>query len=461
MNTESVPKPFGLLRTFPFLIPLQEKLSQSPIGKRLVKGSFWSTLGLFFSKGLEILTFIFVARILSKTKFGELGIIQSTINLFKIFAWLWLGMTVTKFVSEFREKDIERTGRIIGLSLLIAFTLGIFFALALVVTSPWLSSRILAAPQISNPLRISSLMLFFGSLVGVQNGILGGLENFKLIAMINLVSGILNLPFLVLGVHFWGITGAVWALVLLMIINWYLNQHFLVRLLRKHGIKITIRGAKKELSSMFHFSFPAFLSGILVNPVNWVCNAMLANQPNGYSELGIFNAANQWRLAILFLPVSLGAAVLPILSSLKGTQQWASFIKVTKASILLTTVLSIAIGLPIILFSSYIMGFYGVDYRAHNSTLIFLSGAAIITAIASIMGNSIASLDKMWWGFLLNLSWGISLIILTKFLIVKGALGLSLANVYSYSLHLVMVGIFIFFVLKPTKSLVNTGTNTI
>ncbi|MFO1463699.1 MAG: oligosaccharide flippase family protein [bacterium] len=451
MNTESHHKSAAPLGGFRSLIQIREKISQSPIGKRLIKGSFWSTLGLFFSKGLEILTFIFVARLLDKSKFGQLGIIQSTINLFKIFAWLWLGTTVTKFVSEFREKDIEKTGRIIGLSLLIACALGIAFALTLVITSDWLSSKILVAPEISTPLKISSLILFFGSLIGVQNGILGGLEDFKLIAIINLISGVLNLPLLILGVHYWGITGAIWALVILIVINWYFNQHYLIGILRKHGIKVTIRGAKQELPSIFHFSFPTFLSGILVNPINWVCNAMLANQPKGYSELGIFNAANQWRLAILFLPISLGTAILPILSSLKGTQQWQSYIKVTKTSILITAAASITIGLPIIIFAKQIMGFYGADYGAHSSVLIYLAVAAILTAIAAIMGNTIASLDKMWWGFLLNFSWGISLILFTKFMISKGALGLSVANFSSYLLHLLMVGLFIFYSTRKLK----------
>jgi hypothetical protein len=36
--------------------------------------------------------------------------------------------------------------------------------------------------------------------------------------------------------------------------------------------------------------------------VVWGCSAMLANQPRGYAELGVYNAANQWQQAIQFLP---------------------------------------------------------------------------------------------------------------------------------------------------------------
>ena len=444
-----------ITRHMPFLTPYLDKVFQSQVAKRLIRGSFWSTLGLFFSKGLEIITFIFVARILSAEKFGELGIIQSTISLFKIFAWLWLGMTVTKFVSEFREKDIAKTGRIIGLSLVLAFSLGLVFTLALFISAPWMSSRILAAPQISSPLQTSALMLFFGSLIGVQNGILGGFENFKLIAIINLVSGVLNLPFLLLGSYYWGIKGAAWSLVILMALNWYINQKCLKRIMSDKGINITIKGSKKELVPLFHFSFPAFLSGILVNPVNWVCSAMLANQTNGYVELGAFNAANQWRLAILFLPVSLGASVLPILSNLKGTHQWNSYIKVTKTAVFSSAILSLLIALPIALTSAYIMGFYGNNFRSYNSTLVLLACTAVITSITSAIGNSIASLDKMWWGFVLNLTWGFSLLYFAKKLIGMGSYGLSLANLYSYLLHLIMVGLFVWFCLKNLSSRVS------
>ena len=47
----------------------------------------------------------------------------------------------------------------------------------------------------------------------------------------------------------------------------------------------------------------------------WLANAVLAHQPGGYGELGLFNAANQWRLALLLLPSVLIRVALPLMAS--------------------------------------------------------------------------------------------------------------------------------------------------
>jgi O-antigen/teichoic acid export membrane protein len=53
---------------------------------------------------------------LGKTGYGELGMIQTTVGMFGVFAGFGLGVTATKHVAEFRRSDPARAGRIIGLS---------------------------------------------------------------------------------------------------------------------------------------------------------------------------------------------------------------------------------------------------------------------------------------------------------------------------------------------------------
>ncbi len=53
---------------------------------------------------------------LGKEEFGKLGIVQSTVGMFQVFAGFGLGLTATKYVAEFRDSDPAKTGRIIGLS---------------------------------------------------------------------------------------------------------------------------------------------------------------------------------------------------------------------------------------------------------------------------------------------------------------------------------------------------------
>ena len=98
-----------------------------PIGSlraRFAMGAFWSVAGAVVSRGFLLVASIFCARFLGKEGFGALGMIQSTVGMFGVFAGLGLGMTATKYVSELRRRDPERAGRILALSDAVAFVSG-------------------------------------------------------------------------------------------------------------------------------------------------------------------------------------------------------------------------------------------------------------------------------------------------------------------------------------------------
>ncbi|MCU0395385.1 MAG: oligosaccharide flippase family protein, partial [Chitinophagaceae bacterium] len=107
----------------------------------------------------------------------------------------------------------ERAGRIIALSSLTAWCSGLVLTGVLWLIAPWLAERTLAAPNLAPLLRISALLLLLGAVNGAQTGALSGFEAFKQIAQINLCSGLLSFPLLVLGAHWYGLKGAVWGLV--------------------------------------------------------------------------------------------------------------------------------------------------------------------------------------------------------------------------------------------------------
>ncbi|MFH1634310.1 MAG: oligosaccharide flippase family protein, partial [Chloroflexota bacterium] len=207
-----------------FLRPLFGRIENSPIGSRLALGVFWSMAGSVISRGLMLCATVLVARMLGKTGYGELGMIQSTVGMFGVFAGFGLGLTATKHVAEFRQSDPERAGRIIGLSGLFAMGTGGVMALGLLIFAPWLAESTINAPHLVGVLRISALILFINALNGAQTGALSGFEAFKTIAHVNLFIGLISFPILVSGAYFGGLTGAVWALAINLCFNWLLNH---------------------------------------------------------------------------------------------------------------------------------------------------------------------------------------------------------------------------------------------
>src|ERR1700733_582512 len=130
-----------------FLDGLWTRLESSPLGERLLRGSFWSLLGTFASRALGLAAAILAARILGKAVYGELGIIQSTVGMLGTFAGFGMGTTATKYVAELRENNPVKAGRIIALSSLVSWGVSLVLMAGLYVAAPWLCLHTLAAPH--------------------------------------------------------------------------------------------------------------------------------------------------------------------------------------------------------------------------------------------------------------------------------------------------------------------------
>ncbi len=418
-----------------FLHPFFARIVNSPIGFRLAKGMFWSMAGALISRSLMLIAWIIVARLLGKTVFGELGMIQTTVGMFGIFAGFGLGMTATKYVAEFRQSDPVRAGRIIGLSGLVAMATGGLMAFGLLAFTPLIAEHAINAKHLSGVLRIGAFIVFISALNGAQTGALSGFEAFKTIAYVNLFVGLISFPILVLGTYLGGLNGAMWMMVINLFFNWLLN-HIALRIeARRCNVPFTLRHSSHELPILWRFSLPAVLANTLVGPVNWLCALFLVKQPGGYGEMGIFNAANQWYAITMFLPGLLGGVVLPVLSERLGqkdtSQSMKTMIIAIKVNALLVLPLVVLVGLA----SPYIMNLYGAGFREGWPTLLVTLLTAGLLAVQTPVGQIIAAAEQMWVGFVMNLGWALVFVLSTLLLVEKGALGLAIARACSYIIH--------------------------
>ena len=433
------------------LHPTFDRVKKSDIGLRLARGAFWSLAGAVISRGLMLVASIVVARMLGKTGFGELGMIQSTVGMFGVFAGFGLGLTATKHVAEFRTTDPDRAGRIIALSNLVAIVTGGVMALGLFIFAPWLAAHTINAPHLAGVLRIGALILFISALNGAQTGALSGFEAFRTIAHVNLAVGLISFPILIAGARFGGLTGAVWAIAINLVFNWLLNHLALRREAPKYRIPFQVRGCRQEFSVLWKFSLPAVLAGSMVGPVNWICNAMLVNQPNGYSEMGIYNAANQWYAVLLFLPGLLGQVVLPILSERLGQKETSQSLKTMVLAIKANALLVLPLVLIASIASPYIMGLYGEGFRSGWPTLVVVLLMTGLLTIQTPVGQIIAASGRMWIGFAMNLGWAIVFFFGTLMMINRGSFGLAFARTVGYIFHTIWVFGFAYYLLTLTK----------
>jgi O-antigen/teichoic acid export membrane protein len=173
----------------------------------------------------------------------------------------------------------------------------------------------------------------------------------------------------------------------------------------------------------------------MVSPVNWLCSAILVHQPDGYRELGAYNAANQWFSMMLFIPTALATGIVPILSDTLGEQDLGRSAKVLNFMLKLNAALIVPCVLVMSLFAPYVMRIYGREYQDAWPTLVVLLITSGIYALLAPVGEMIAAAGRMWWGFVMNLAWAAVLIAATVFLVRWGSFGFASARLIAYSLH--------------------------
>ena len=423
---------------------LVSHIKKSDIGFRIANGAIWSFTGTSIAKLLVLISSIICAHIFTKQEYGELGMVRSTINMFVVFGSAGLGLTATKYISEYRDKNKDKIASVYLLTNGFAIITGLIVSLIVLITAPTLATNTLHAPHLLGPIRIGAILLFITILNGAQNGILSGFEDFKSIAINTFIGSFAEAILLLVGAYFGGVSGAILGYGVSFIVLYIANFITIQKDFRIRGIKVNYAILSKEdLSILYKFSLPAALCSIIVAPTLWISKTMLTNN-NGFDELAIYEAADQWRIIILFVPTAVSQVVLPILSNVLGVDK-TKFWKVLKINLFFNASLATLIALLVSISSPFILRLYGGGYESDYLVLIILACSTIFSVTAKVVGMAISSRSKMWEGFLFNLFWVIMVLGFARLFIKMGlgAAGLALAYSLAYLIHTIIQLIYI------------------
>jgi len=414
--------------------------------ERFVQGTFWTLAG---NVGLRLATFlsmVICARILGKVVFGELGVIQRTIEFVVVFSSFGVGLTTTKYVAELREQDPLRAGRIISLTYMVAWVSGGLMALACIMAAPWLAAETINAPHLSPELQLAGLVLLISSVYRLQNGILAGLQAFKAIARINFWEGVFTLPVITLLAWRSGLWGLILALNLIALWRVVISSVALGREYRSFGIRLDFRQAWKEHQVIWHYSLPYLLSSSLITAVNWGVFAILANQPGGYAQIGLYNAGMQFQWMITFFNMIMYQVSMPMLSELHGSGQMEQFARSFNSYLRLNWHLALAGGFLCLGLSPLLVRIFGSQFADSGPILGIIICATVLTVVWNINGQPFYSSGKMWQNLGIQIFWGAILLIGGKvFIPLYGAMGLALTFVSANVLGILLQMFLLYF----------------
>lgn len=299
-----------------FAAKARERLGYSSVIERFAKGTAWTVIGNVAWRLLSLVSTILIGRILGPQGFGEFGILRSTANMFRAFGGFRLGITATKHIAEHRKTNPPKAGSILKLCLTLTTALSFVVSGFILVGAPFISDTMLNRPELAASLMLTSLLVFFLIQGAMRESALVGFESFKAIARVNAVRGVATLLLCVPLTYVWGVEGAIAGLTIVALFVFVRLSVLLKRESRKGGLpeKTTWKGMIPDLPVVWKFALPGAIAGAITAAVLWLGRVILTQQEGGFEDLGLFEAANQWRALILFLPAILTRVALPMLS---------------------------------------------------------------------------------------------------------------------------------------------------
>ena len=394
----------------------------------LAKNAAWSSTGVVLAQLITLLSYILLARYIGKELFGQFTIVQSTVNAVSTFAGLGLGVTATKYIAELRLRNAAQAGSTVTLIGVLTLAWTGLLAFALWIAAPQIATEILKRAELVSAVRIGSILLFFTTVMNVQNGALAGFESFDAVAKTSMLRGFLILPFLLVGAAIAHVSGAVCGFAAAAAVTCVINQTLLWRRCKIHSMVFSLHGAFKELRILAAFSIPALLVNIIPAPCLALAQTLLVRQPGGYGYLAVFTAAFQLRAGIVLLPALLSQPLVPMMARLSGTGS-SSRRNLMRATCAATLFVSVPLAAIVCCFPKYLMLAYGHSFTGNSPVLMLLAASAVVNSMQSPFIAAIISSGRMWILSIAYAAWGTTFLT-ASYMLMPAFHGTALAAAY-------------------------------
>ncbi len=417
----------------------------------LARDSFWAIMGNGMGNAFLLLAGILIARFLGKDLYGEYGVVKTTMMYSATFATFGLGITSTKFLSEYLQQKKEYALSIMRDSLRITLIFSVFIAIIILLIAPMLS-HYLKRPALTLAFQMLSGIIIFKALVTTQQGILAGLHAFRTAGINNILAGISMLVLSTPLTYFFGLRGALGALMASQIIACALN-YFSIRRCRRLLLAGTEQKERSFARDLIAFSFPIALQESSFTLCSWF-GILILTRYSTVGDVGIFTAALQWNVIIMLIPTLLSNVVLAHLS---GTTHDGISHRTTMQRMLIVNVVCSVVPFVIIYpLSGYISMLYGSDFNAMSAVLRILLIDALLFSITTVFKSEYIAQGHNWLLFSVRaikdvLLVALAYILLTDVGIWSGAVCYAVAYICSSVAYLTLiVGLYFGFKMNKT-----------
>lgn len=420
-----------------------------------VSGKLWR--GTAFMSGANLLarvgTFLgnlAIIRLLGLDLLGELGLIEGWLNVALIFAVFGLNAAATRYVSHYLESEPEQIGEIAATALVLggisSVVVGalIFVFLGAPQTSAWaLGSGSGAEPTLEILRRYAPILPWLIVLFTARQmltGLFYGLQAFQVFVWVNVVIGVIAFPASYLLVRWHGLSGALEVRGLLALVEILLLGYAASRALQRMGAKLSLRRFGSNSRRLVAFGLPTLVGQLVANPVQPLMLSFLAARPGGVAQVGLVTTAQRLSSLANFVPGSMAATVMPVLSTEVGRGDMGRFRDGILVALRMLWLSTLPVVLAMVAACPALLGLlYGSEYVAAWPVSLILLVIVLLTGVNESADRALAAANRMWLSTGNNLLWTLMFTSLALALIPRGlALGYALAFMLSFSLYVLV-----------------------
>jgi O-antigen/teichoic acid export membrane protein len=440
------------IKGLPPVAALRARLGHTGVAARVSSGSFWLTVGLLFWRLPSAATTILLGRILGPAGFGEFGMVNSTVQMLADYGGLGVGPTASRYVAQNRVTDPRKAARVLKLTTTISLAACLLVAGLLGLGAQYVSEHVLKRPSLALALAVGGVLLLFLVTTKIKEYAVTGFERFSAVARVNAWRGMVT-PFICLPLAYFGLaTGAITGLTVVAGITLALMSLQLRTIVRETGFPtdVTWRESRAEMPVMWTFALPGALTSALMAFAMWYSRLRLTGHPGGYAELGLFEAANQWRMLILFMPDVLARTVGPILAASFGIGADGDFRRTVRLQTLALCSTAAPVCILAIGLSQVVALLFGAGFAAAEPVIAVLVIAVFFYALNQAVRQTYNAVGRRWVNFAMYLLWACTLLGVSWVLVPRmGATGLAWSMLAAEVLLLLVQSAFVELSLFP------------
>jgi O-antigen/teichoic acid export membrane protein len=419
---------------------------------RLLRGVGWSLIGTSVGRILAVASSVAAAQLLGADQFGRVTLALSTSLLLAAVAGLGMPIAATHQVATWRSRDRRRAGDAVAAVLATSTTGGVVTAVALVAGAPVLARFVYHDPASVGALQAAALLVLGLTVQGAQAAVLAGLEAFDRAAIGTVLSAATALAGTVVGARLDGARGAVAGAGVAALATAVIQQQLLRRALAVRGVPLVLRLRPFAGADMRAVASTSFVTGLLVLGANWVGTALLAQGTDGLVQAAHFQAATQWRTAVLHVPLAAAGPLLALLTNAAGSGDSRTHGIVSRAGLMAVGGIATGFAVVVAAASPWIAGLYGRSFTDAALPLALLVASAVPMALSQVLGQLVLSRGQLLAGVWACSAWAVLLLLSAGWLTPRwGASGLAAAHLIAYPVQLVVLAVAARRAVRPTR----------